>query len=143
MKEMLGEGPNDFQELLNLVGKGQCKITIEPLEGEKLRTAKQNKAYQKGCAIAASRLTEGGWTRNKMFEIRQVELPYSQESFQEDITKPFMQIAYQKKSSTQLSTAEISQMWSKIRDQILVSTTNSELGGSVDIGPFPDLKHPI
>lgn len=138
--EMLYEGPTDFHEFLNLTKGYPCKITIEPVEGEKLRTAKQNKSYWKGCAIAAQNLTAGGWTRNKVFQIRKIELPWTKEAFHEDITKPFMVAAYDKDSSTKLSTVEMSQTWSKVQDQILLSTTNSDLGAPVNIGEFPSFR---
>lgn len=126
--------------LMDALTKGHVSVEIKNVSDDKIRTIKQNKSYQKGCEIAAIKLNDGGWTRNKMFKIRQIELPYSREGFQEDVTKPFMEAAYQKTSSTQLSTVEMSQMWSKIRDQIIVSTTNSNLGPTVDIGPFPSLE---
>lgn len=141
-KEMLFEGKiGDFQEFLDLMEGKPCLVTIKPVADDKLRTLQQNKAYQKGCEIAAQRLLDSGWNRNKMFKIRQIELPWSRDAFQCDITKPFMEIAFNKKSSTDLSTKEMSLMWDKIRDQIILNTTNSNLGPTVDIGPFPNIEH--
>ncbi|MFW0776272.1 MAG: hypothetical protein ACN2B6_00950 [Rickettsiales bacterium] len=139
MTTMLWEGAQDFQGFLDAVGNKPCEITIKPVEGDKLRTLQQNKAYWKGCAIAAQRLKEAGWTRNAMFKIRKVELDYDKDSFAEDITKPFMSLAYKKQSSKDLTTTEMSEMWQKIRDQIILSTTNSDSGPTVDMGPFPSL----
>ena len=140
--KMLWESHKDFQELISLIGNNTCEITVKPLNEEKIRTHRQNKAYWKGCGIAAARLIDGGWTRNKMFSIRQIELPWTPEAFHEDITKPFMGLVYDKDSSTKLTTSEMSQTWSKCRDQIILNTTNSGLGGTVDIGSFPSLRVP-
>jgi hypothetical protein len=113
---------------------------IDVREIKNTRTNQQNKAYQKGCEIAAARLNEGGWTRNKVFQIRDVQLSWSRETFQTDITKPFMDIVFGKDSSTKLDTVEMSKMWNYVRDQIIKSTTESDLGPTIDIGPFPSLR---
>lgn len=117
--------------LMDMAKDADVKVVIS----RKQRTNKQNKAMRRGWQNGAKALNDAGWTRNATFKIRRVELPHTDKTFEHDFWRPLQSALGLPNSTADLSTTELSAIWERLRDQIIVSTTEHD--NKVDIGEFP------
>ena len=117
---------------------GDIEIEFNPVK--KRRSNKQNKAMRKGWTIGTQKLNAAGWSQNDVFKIRQSDILWSDGAFEHSLWRP-VQAAYGFPQSTaDLSPGDFSKIWDTIRDHLIKGTTESELGPTVDIGPFPSIE---
>ena len=74
MDKMLWQGHKDFQEFISLLDGRECEISIKPLEGEKLRTALQNKAMHKDMSNTAKVLNDNNVSAKDLFSCARSEI---------------------------------------------------------------------
>ena len=93
------------------------------------RTLLQNKSMHKYYSMLAEALNSAGWDMRKTLKPG-IEIPWTDISVKERLWKPIQDAMYDKQSTTQLETDEVSAVY-----EVLNRNTASKLGVSV---PFPD-----
>lgn len=92
------------------------------------RTILQNKSMHKDFELIADALNEAGIGMKAVFEIKNVDVQFSPATVKECLWKPLQDAMYGKKSTTELTTGEVS----KVHDQ-LMEVLGQKLGlGYVD-----------
>ncbi len=99
------------------------------------RTLRQNKALHKGFALLAERLNESGLEMRAVLK-PDVKIWWTPETTKEHLYKPLEKAMYGKRSTTELSTTEISKVWEQL-NQIL-----GEKYGVENV-EFPSVDNPI
>lgn len=117
---------------------GDLEITCKPVKNT--RSTQQNRAMRKGWMIAAEKLNEAGWSQNDVFKIRQSDVPWSPGSFEHSLWRPLQSAFGLPESTTSIDSVELNKIWCYLRDHLIKSTTESDLGPTVDIGPFPSIR---
>ena len=75
------------------------------------RTSVQNAALHKGFSLLAEALNDAGLDMKKVFEVKTVEIPWTQASVKEVLFRPIMSAMTEKGSTTELNTVEVSDVW--------------------------------
>lgn len=74
------------------------------------RTNQQNRALHKYCAMVAESLTNAGLDMRKTLK-PEVEIPWSGDSVKEHMLKPIVKAMFDKESTTELTTKEVSEVY--------------------------------
>ena len=127
---MLYESHADFQDLIDLIGGWPCKLTIEPLEGDKLRTSQQNKSIHKYCDQLAKAYNDAGLDMKTVID-QQAEIPWSMERVKENQWRQIQTALGMPSSTTKLVSGEVTQVY-----EVLNRHTSSSFGISIS---FPSL----
>lgn len=99
------------------------------------RTDKQNKALHKGFALLAHGLNDAGYEMKSVLAAKAVDVPWTDASIKEVLYRPIMVAMFNKHSTTELDTKEISEVWEVL---------NRHLGENFGvILPFPSDEPPI
>lgn len=100
-------------------------------ETPKQRTSLQNRSLHLFFTLLAQELNEAGYDMKKVLK-PSVDISWTKENIKEYIWKPIQEALKLKKSSTELTTAEVSQVWEVI---------NRHLGEKLGIHvPFPSVE---
>lgn len=92
------------------------------------RTNQQNKGLHKGCELLADALNDAGHDMKRTLK-EEVDIPWNKETVKDYLFRPIMQAMFNKESTTELNTDEVSEVW-----RVLNRHTAQKLGVSV---PFP------
>ena len=92
------------------------------------RTDPQNKAIHKFCELLADALDAAGLDMKKTLK-PDVDIPWSKETVKDFLWRPIQQALFQKESTTELETHEVSEVY-----QVLNRHLSEKFGVSV---PFP------
>ena len=120
-----------IQYLLKQLEVGAVQVKLEKVR--KSRTDQQRKAIEVFCKLAAETLNENNLDKVAFFRTAKAgaKVPWTQQAVKEDIWKVVQDAVLKKKSTTQLTTAEVSQVYDVINARIF-----SERGLFV---PFPEV----
>ena len=88
------------------------------------RTEQQNKALHVFCRLAAEACNDAGVTQKTLFEARSIDVPVSEHSIK-DIWKSVQEQMYGKKSTTELTRSEVSQV-----HEVVMQALGEKLGVS-------------
>ena len=75
------------------------------------RTLQQNKALHKGMAMLATALNDAGYEMKSVLAAKSVDVPWAEASIKEVLYRPIMVAMFNKHSTTELDTKEISEVW--------------------------------
>ena len=120
----------DFQQLIDLIAGRPCEITIKPLDGDKLRTAQQNKALHKDFANTAKALRNANISAKDMFSCTREAVGINEVMVKEFWHSVMIAMGLEPKTS-KLTTTQVT----KVR-QLIERAFAMRLG--VDIGEFPN-----
>ena len=100
------------------------------------RTTQQNKALHLDFDLIATALNEAGFGMKAVFEVKNQEVNWCASTVKEALWRPLQLAMYDKKSTTELTTGEVS----KVHDQLMKA-----LGESLGFPyvHFPDEEHMI
>ena len=118
----------DDAKLIN----GQNVIVCEKKSEKARRTALQNRALHKYCSLLADALNNAGYDMRKTLT-KQAEIPWSGGTIKEHLWKPIQEAVYNKGSTTELETNEVSAVY-----DVLNRHTAAKLGVSV---AFPSNRY--
>ena len=88
------------------------------------RTDQQNKALHVFCRLAAEACNDAGVTQKTLFEARSIDIPVTEHSIK-DIWKSVQEQMYGKKSTTELTRSEVSQV-----HEVVMQALGEKLGVS-------------
>ena len=133
MDKMLWQGHKDFQEFISLVDGRECEISIKPLEGEKLRTALQNKAMHKDMSNTAKVLNDNNVSAKDLFSCARSEIGIT-----DRLIKEFWYFVMEEgfglpPKTSKLSTRQVTEV-----REVIARAISVRLG--VDIGDLPSLE---
>ena len=131
-EEMLYEGMSDFQAFLELTKGKPCKITIEPVEGEKLRSLQQNKALHLDFKNTAKILNDNGITAEALFSCAKDAVPVN-ESIVKQYWHSVLELMGMPPKTSKLTQAEVSIVREAIERAFAIKF-------GLDIGDFPSLE---
>ena len=112
-------------------GALEFPFTID-IKTERSRTMKQNRSIRLFCSMLALSLNNGGLDIKKVFEVKEVSVPWSPETVLELLWRPIQLALFNKRSTTQLETAEVSKVYDVLNRHI-----SSNFGVSVQ---FPSVE---
>ena len=92
------------------------------------RTSQQNSALHKGCELLADALNDAGYDMKRTLK-EDVDIPWSKDSVKEYLFRPIMQAMLSKESTVELSTKEVSEVWTVLNRHLAM-----KFGISI---PFP------
>lgn len=129
----LGPGA-DFRELLNYLTENDHRPMDVTVAFTDTRTAKQNKAIHKYCAMLAKDLNDCGYEQVKALKLLrgsdEIEIPWRKESVKEDLWRVVQMYLTKVKSTSDLTPKQVSEVYlvlsRKLAESVGVST------------PFPD-----
>ena len=93
------------------------------------RTTQQNAALHKGLELLADALNDSGQDMKAVLEAKPIDVPCSKERLKDMVFKPIIIAMYDKDSTAELTTAEVSRAW-----DVLMRWTGEQFGVVV---PFP------
>ena len=96
------------------------------------RTEQQNKALHKGFELLADALNDAGFETKAVLAKKQIDVPWNKELVKELLWRPLMEAARQHESTTELTTAEVSEIW-----DILNRHLGEKFGVTVDFPHDP------
>ncbi len=104
--------------------EGDYTVTIE--KKKKQRTPTQNASFHLWCEVLAGAFNLAGIDKRQVFEKMKkgIEIPWTKESVKEDFFKPIMEAVTGKKSTTELTTKEISEVVDIINHEFLSKRFN-------------------
>ncbi len=100
-----------FEALINLDTNGEYEITLKKLP--KTRTSQQRKAIEVYCKKLGQAWNDAGMTVQQVLS-RTMDQEWSQELVKEAIFKKCLGYKYNKKSTTELTTDEVSQVYETV-----------------------------
>ena len=75
------------------------------------RTIKQNSSLHVGFELLADALNNAGYETKAVLAVKQVEVPWNESLVKELLYRPIMLAMFNKQSTTELDTKEISDVW--------------------------------
>ena len=135
---------SDMYDLIKILGQaaedGQHMVTIR--RAKRQRTISQNKALHLYCEDMAEKLTNGGYTQRKLWEVLKhgFDLPVTMEMVK-DVFRSVGKAMFKKDSTADLTTIEIQEVYASV-DQGFAETTGCRAEWpSVDSLADKNLKH--
>jgi hypothetical protein len=124
--QQLKEAFNKSQELLHTKGAVNIAFTHKSLQAEEFdlerpRTTTQNKALHKYYSLLSDALNEAGYDMKKTLK-ESAEIPWTAEAVKLNIWKPVQDAMLDKKSTTELETTEVDEIY-KVVDRHLSQKT--------------------
>lgn len=109
---------------------GDKQTVVCDVKGDKSRrTTLQNRALHKFCSLLSEALNSSGWDMKRTLS-KQAEIPWNADTAKQWLWKPIQKAMFNKESTTELDTNEVSQVY-----EVLNRHTSSKFGVSI---PFPD-----
>lgn len=131
-EEMLYESPGDFQKFIELTKGMPCKITIEPVENDKLRSLQQNKALHLDFKNTARILKDNGITAEALFSCAKEAVPVN-EAIVKQYWHSVLELMGMPPKTSKLTQAEVSIVREAIERAFAIKF-------GIDIGDFPSLE---
>ena len=78
---------------------------------EEKRTSTQNNSIHLLCEMYAEALNDSGYEMKAVLAVKEVDVPWSKETIKEVLFKPIMLAMFDKKSTTELTTKEVSEVY--------------------------------
>lgn len=119
---------NDDLKAIN----GQNTIVAD-IPGERAkRTYLQNRSIHKWWSIMTEKLNNAGWTKKKYYEVKEVDIEWTPESFGEDVWRGIQEAMYQHRKTSKLEPAQVSKVYEVVNRHIGNTCGVSEDFPSVD-----------
>ena len=111
---------------------GDSNTLVLDMKGERSkRTALQNRAMHKWWSIISKKLNDAGWTKKKYYEVKEVDIDWTPESFGEDVWRGIQDAMYQHRSTSKLETDQVSKVYEVV---------NKHIGNTCGVSePFPSI----
>jgi hypothetical protein len=91
---------------------GGQRVVVTDAKGERSkRTALQNRSIHKYWAIIVEKLNAAGWTKKKYYEVKEVDIEWTPESFGEDVWRGIQDAMYQHRKTSKLETEQVSRVY--------------------------------
>lgn len=97
-----------------------------------IRTVKQNSAMQKYWRIMTQKLNDGGWTKKKYYEVKEVDIDWTPESFGEDIWRGIQEAMYQHRKTSKLTTEQVTKVYEVVNNHLGTTCGVSDVFPSMD-----------
>ena len=81
-------------------------------------TEQQQKAIEVYCRLLGEALNDAGFDMKQFFAVKEVSIPWSQERVKDLIWRQIQQVMFGKKSTTQLNTVEVSEIYDVVQRHI-------------------------
>lgn len=75
------------------------------------RTTQQNKALHKYCELVAQQLNDAGYDLKAVLDKKAIPVPCTKENIKENIIKPIEKALFNKISTTELTTGEVTEVY--------------------------------
>jgi len=111
---------------------GQSTIVCDVKGERSKRTTLQNRAMHKWWSIISKKLNDAGWTKKKYYEVKEVDIDWTPESFGEDVWRGIQEAMYQHRSTSKLETDQVSKVYEVV---------NKHIGNTCGVSePFPSVE---
>lgn len=91
---------------------GGQDVVVADTKGERSkRTYLQNRSIHKYWQIMCDALNAAGWTKKKYYEVKEVDIEWTPESFGEDVWRGIQEAMYQHRKTSKLETEQVSKVY--------------------------------